>query len=973
MTSLSGTGGSHQNWCDPTTAMDRTRRWTGLREIDLKTKIAAICVALFATAIWFLAHDRADEVRENFQSVIASEQLALVEHIASSLDEQATLRINTLNDIASTITPEMIAKTDLLRTMFQTNQHIERLFDLGLAVISRSGPGLADYPRIEGRATADFSDEDYFREVIATARVAIGRPMISPFTNNPVVAIATPIRSHTQALIGVLVGYNSVSESTFFSEIVPKTKRLGGEFHIISPRDRVYVASTTARRVLGPIPAAGINPLLDRFADGLEGSGIATSPEGVETLNSAMRIPTTGWLVIASMPTAVAFAPIAGLESEIYKDAAVATVFIAIVLWLFLSRQLAPLGRSAAILNAMASGNRALSPLPIEGSPEIRRLLGSFNKFQAHIRQQKQSLRENAEQLRLAASVFDGTSEAIFVTDTDNRIIRVNKSFCHMTGYGAEELVGQTPRLLKSGRQDRAFYAQMWHTLATTGEWTGELWNRRKNGEIYPERLTISTIHDTRGRVLHRVAIAADISVQKQAASMIWHQANHDLLTNLPNRRLLRALMQRDMDESKRQGLTLAVLLIDLDRFKEINDTLGHTIGDRLLIETSARIAACVTACDTVGHLGADEFIVTLATLADPARVDLVAEDIRKAIAVPYRQGLETIYLTASIGITLYPTDGDDLDEVFRNIDRALQEAKATGRDRSCRFTESMRVASETRLRLGNDLKGALAAGRLEVHYQPIVAMASRTIVKAEALLRWRHPDRGFVSPAVFIPIAEQTDLIVEIGDWVFRQAADMVRRLCHRDPDRLDRSGCTDDRVSETIPNAFQIAVNTSPRQIFAGTNHEGWLDHLRQLGVSPRRIAIEVTEGLLLDPHGEVLDCLRRLREAGLEIALDDFGTGYSALSYLKRFEIDYLKIDQSFVRDMVADPADRAIAEAIIVMAHRLGMKVVAEGIETEEQFSLLAAAGCDYGQGYLFARPMPADQFEALVGDPKKTGP
>ncbi|WP_160295494.1 bifunctional diguanylate cyclase/phosphodiesterase [Paramagnetospirillum magnetotacticum] len=938
-----------------------------IQNLDLKTKIVVACVGMFVAAIWLLAHDVAEEIRDDVTSVISAEQAALVDHITDSLEEESKLRINTLKDIASLITPELMGNNERLGEKLAAFKHVGRLFNLGLSVVSRQGIGVADFPALNGRAGYDFSGEDYFPMIMAGRDVAISRPRLGRFSSRPIVLLAVPIRGPADQIIGILVGSNSVSDSDFFTEIIPRQSRLEGEFHIISPKDRLYVASTRKERILQPLPAAGVNRMLDRYVEGYEGSGISINSQGIEVLSSSKRIESVGWAVIATMPTSVAFAPIQRLTFEIYKDAALASLIIAILLWLFVRRQLAPLEHSAEMLNAMASGNRPLSPLPVEGGPEIRQLLDSFNKFHDRISSQKQSLRDNAEQLVLAASVFDGTSEAIAITDAEGLIVSVNKPFCRLTGYDLEELVGQNPKILKSGRHDAAFYAEMWQSIVTSGNWSGEVWNRRKNGEIYPERLTISTIYDGEGQVQRRVAIASDITTQKKAEEIIWHQANHDLLTGLPNRQRFLDLLRKDL--ARADGLpdrVVGVLLVDLDRFKEINDTLGHAIGDQLLLEVVRRIRSCLSETDVVGHLGADEFIVSMVDDLSTARIEATVAAIRMAIAEPFHSGSDTVHLTASIGITAYPTDGGDIEELLRNVDQAVREAKDGGRDRSCCFTESMREAGQTRLQLANDLREALVAGQFEVYYQPIIDMPSRTIVKAEALLRWRHPERGFVSPALFIPIAEETGLISDIGNWVFRQAAATARRLCDRCP-YVNGGICRKaEMAGPNAPCLFQIAVNKSPRQFFSGFSHLEWAEHLRQLNISPQCISIEVTEGLLLGQHADVMERLSKFRAAGMQIALDDFGTGYSAMSYLKRFDIDYIKIDQSFVRDMTDDSSDRAIAEAIIVMAHRLGMKVVAEGIETEEQYALLAAAGCDFGQGYLFARPMPVDQFEQLVG-------
>lgn len=617
----------------------------------------------------------------------------------------------------------------------------------------------------------------------------------------------------------------------------------------------------------------------------------------------------------------------------------------------------------------MADEHAPLRPLVLEGSKEIRLLLGSFNKLQQHIGEQKDLLRERAEQMRLSASVFEGTTEAIVIASPDNCIISVNRAFCKMTGYSENELIGQNPRILKSGRHDLAYYKEMWASLANTGQWAGEIWNRRKNGEIYPEQLNISTLYDEDGKVLRRIAIAANISKQKQAETVIWQQANYDLLTNLPNRRLLQERAQKALEESRRDGLCLAVLHVDLDHFTEVNDTLGHAVGDQLIIEAGRQISACMgaNANTIIAHLGGDEFVVLQVTAADAARqAEGVAQSILQRISEPFRIGSETVHITASIGITIYPDDAQDVAALLVNANQAKQLAKAEGRNRYCRFTASMQQAAQTRVQLAKDMRDALATKQFEVYYQPIVDLATQRIVKAEALLRWHHPQRGMVSPAEFIPIAEETGMINEIGDWVFQEAAQMAKRWCHRCEFSVnglcEKAGAINGGDDNCL---YQITVNKSPRQFFAGNTDELWVDYLRKNHIYPNCVTIEITEGLLLDHHPEVMEKLLAFRDAKMQVALDDFGTGYSAMSYLKKFDIDYLKIDRTFVRDIVSDPSDRAIAEAVIVMAHKLGLKVVAEGVETIEQRDLLVAAGCDYGQGYLFARPMPAAQFESLA--------
>jgi diguanylate cyclase (GGDEF)-like protein/PAS domain S-box-containing protein len=458
---------------------------------------------------------------------------------------------------------------------------------------------------------------------------------------------------------------------------------------------------------------------------------------------------------------------------------------------------------------------------------------------------------------------------------------------------------------------------------------------------------------DEQGAPLRMTGTHTDISSRKAAEALIWHQANFDALTDLPNRRMLRERLEADLKHSREAGLQLAVLFIDLDHFKDVNDTLGHQQGDMLLMEAADRLRHCVGDTDTVARMGGDEFTVILPALVDVARVDEMAQKIIHALRTPFQLGTEQTFVSASIGITLFPGDATEIDSLFKHADQALYVAKGAGRNRFSYFTPTLQEEAQVRARLANDLRSALVYGQFWVAYQPIVELATGLVHKAEALIRWEHPTRGLVSPASFIPIAESSGLILEIGEWVFRQAAEQVARW------------------RRSHHPQFQISVNKSPVQFHhnsgntANPSHQAWVEHLASLGLPGQSIVVEITEGLLLDASAEVNAQLLALRDAGIGVSLDDFGTGYSSLSYLQKYDIDYLKIDQSFVRDLSASSKDLALCKAIIVMAHELGMRVIAEGVETTEQRDLLKAAGCDFAQGYLFSKPVPAAEFSAFL--------
>ena len=453
---------------------------------------------------------------------------------------------------------------------------------------------------------------------------------------------------------------------------------------------------------------------------------------------------------------------------------------------------------------------------------------------------------------------------------------------------------------------------------------------------------------DSGGNPLRMIGTHTDITEQKNAEALVRHQAFFDTLTGLPNRRMLRDRLEQEIKRCRRDNLNLAILFIDLDHFKEVNDTLGHDSGDQLLIEAARRIQACVREADTVARMGGDEFTVILTEVENIERIQPLLQKLLHSMDTVFQLGQEQVFVSASIGVTVYPLDGGEIEDLLKNADQALYVAKGEGRNRFSFFTPALQEAAQTRVRLANDLRVALAEQQFRVVYQPIVDLHSGAIHKAEILIRWEHPRRGMVSPAAFIPIAESSGLIVDIGEWVYQQALNQVSQWRAR------------------LHPEFQISVNRSPIQFHHAENGLApWDMQLQAMGLPGNALVVEITEGLLLDTSDAVSSQLIGYGESGIQVSLDDFGTGYSSLAYLQKFDIDFIKIDQSFVRGLTTNPTNMALCKAIILMAHELGMKVVAEGVETEDQRALLRDAGCDYGQGYLFARPMPAAEFEAMV--------
>lgn len=551
--------------------------------------------------------------------------------------------------------------------------------------------------------------------------------------------------------------------------------------------------------------------------------------------------------------------------------------------------------------------------------------------------------RRSEEELKRYATVFTRAAEGMVITDQRGQVIAVNPAFAEITGYTNAEMVGRSPSILSSGRQPPSFYREMWRKLDTDGQWQGEIWNRRKNGEIYPEWLSITAVRGPDGKPTHYIGLFSDITERKQSEARIHHLSYHDALTNLPNRMLLQDRMQQAIQQAKRVGCHLAVLFLNLDRFKAINDSLGHERGDALLQQVAVRCREALRDVDTLSRPGADEFVFILQDLQNPQDAANVARKLLNIIECPLLLGEHQISVTGSMGIAVYDGDGSTPAELLRNAETAMRRAKQEGRNGFQFYAQDMNRTSLGDLLLENQLRGAIERGELELHYQPKVCAQSGQLESAEALLRWRHPELGLIAPGRFIPVAEESGLIVVIGEWVIRETC---RQLA---------------AWSEAGLNPVPIAVNLSAQQLCQPELTTQVAQALAKSGVSANLLEFELTETMLMRDIDRSLSTLGHLREMGVSLAIDDFGTGYSSLSYLQQFQVQVLKIDRSFVNDIRVRGADGKIAAAIIALAHSLGIKVVAEGVETEAQHRFLTRHGCDLLQGYLFSRPQPAASF------------
>jgi diguanylate cyclase (GGDEF)-like protein/PAS domain S-box-containing protein len=709
---------------------------------------------------------------------------------------------------------------------------------------------------------------------------------------------------------------------------------------------------------------------------GIAHNGPAGTSAGVITVKDQRRgrylaayrsIPGTTWYVVSTIPEGKLIAEAQSVREEIVL-VGISGFLLSIFLGIFISRSISvPLKELVRRMHdtgsAAGAGPEAGALVAVHGQDELGRLAQRFESMRDAIGQKIQKINEiNAS---LEQAVIDRTAELVTrehdsrtlienspdtITRYDRELRRIyaNPAFCASTGRSVAELLGKRPSEIPGGPEALMCEKKIREALSSGASAQFELKTVGINGREHCTHVRLTPEIDVVGNVTSVLVVGRDISERMAFEATIWKQANFDALTHLPNRQMFHDCLEREARLSQRLRQRMGLMLIDLDRFKEVNDTLGHDTGDILLIEAARRISSCVREADTVARLGGDEFTVILPNLDEIDCIERITKAIIARLAEPFTLGQDEAFISASVGVTLYPDDATQLDVLFKNADQAMYAAKNAGRNRFSYFTADLQVAAEKRLRLTSDLRAALPGEQFRLYYQPIVDLVSGEVYKAEALLRWMHPERGMISPLEFIPLAEDTGLVVPIGDWVFRQAVQQVRRWRDR------------------FHPAFQISVNMSPVQI--RQEHPvavQWSEYLAQEGVPGQSVAVEITEGLLLHAESDIDKKLLTFRDAGMRISIDDFGTGYSSLAYLKRFDIDFLKIDRSFVQNLGFDRNSQALCEAIVVMAHKLGLNVIAEGVETIEQRDFLIGVGCDFAQGFLYAQPVPAERFEALM--------
>ncbi|MEW5972859.1 MAG: EAL domain-containing protein [Pseudomonadota bacterium] len=766
------------------------------------------------------------------------------------------------------------------------------------------------------------------------------KPQIDPLPLR-LADIASPVRDADGRSIGVLCGHlswdwsymvrNALMEGTGFGHgesidifVLNKMGNILVGTPEIPPSARVLDFESVQLAMLGDT-----------------GSRVETWPDGRRYVTAyaqargAEGYPSADWIILAREPVEEAYAVADQLNRAILLASGGAFALFLLLLTLQVRRITAPLERISGHAQAIASGASIHSLPRTGGTREVTRLTDALDTM-------LRSLDNQRAELSMAAKVFEHSHEGIMITDATARVLRVNPAFQEITGFHPDECIGNRPSCLKSGLHDDAFYERLWAALKDAGQWRGEIWNRRKNGEVYPEWLAISAVRDGHGEITHYIGVFTDITERKAQEERIAHLAHHDALTDLPNRLLLHDRLNIALEHARDRQGRLAVLFIDLDMFKHINDTLGHIQGDQLLVQVARRLRALTPAIDTVARMGGDEFVMLVRGDADDA--SRRAQTILSALLAPFEIAGRSMHITTSIGISLYPEDADNPDDLLRHADVALYQAKQSRN--AFRFhTESMTRHAEERLRLEQALREAIDREQFQLAYQPQLNLRDGKVIGAEALIRWPHPELGPIPPGRFIPLAEEIGVIGSIGDWVLRTACRQMQAW------------------REARGVGWRVAVNLSIAQLENEHCIRIVQRALNESGLPVEALEIEVTESMMMTDNPMVRGNLDRLRGLGIKIALDDFGTGYSNLGYLADMPIDILKIDKRFVDTVTQSGKGDAVARLIIQMAEELGFATLAEGVERADQAEALARLGCHFVQGYHFARPLPPEEIEA----------
>lgn len=919
-----------------------------LQRTSLKTRVPLFSLLIFLISIWSLTWYVSHTLRQDMQRVLSEQQLSTAALVTTGVNQELNRRLRNLQIVAAKINPELMKNPARLNATMREYPVFLDGFNGGAVVTGGDGVVITTTQNSAIQPHIDFLDEEDVAAALKEGRAAIGRPVLDPHSHEPVLGMAVPIRDVQGQVIGALAGSIRLGQPGFLDGISQGQFGQSGGYVLVAPQHRTIVTASDKDRILEALPPRGVNPTIDRFVDGHEGTEIFVNPVGVEVLTAVKRIPVSGWYIGVSLPTSEAFAPIYAMQQRMLGAAFLLALLAGALTWWVLRRQMTPLEDTAHTLAALANKHEPLRPLPVHRHDEVGQVIHGFNRLLTDLGQRQSELQDSEELYR---TVFQTIPDAITITRlSSGTYLEINQGFSDLFGWSRHEVLDKTSRDLNIWHHwdDRELFM---HAIKNNGHCENfEVEFNTKDGT------TITTLVSAKSISLNGepclLAVTHDITGRKMAQEKIHNLAFTDALTGLSNRRLLLNRLQQALISSFHQQRFGALLLVDLDGFKSLNETLGHDKGDALLLEVTPQLLACANEGDTVARIGGDDFVILLESMTPNARdaatqAKVIGEKVLAALNRQYQFGESTHHSTASIGVTLFGDKHEQAVEPLKRAELAMYQAKAAGRNTLRFYDPQMQAAVSQRVALESALREALLKSQFTLHYQAQVSDRYK-IVGVEALLRWQDPRRGMVMPAEFIALAEESGLILSLGRWVIESACQQLSLWARRE----DTAHLT-------------VSVNVSARQFHQNDFVDQVLAAIEAHGVRAGRLKLELTESILVTDIEGVIAKMNALKGSGVGFSLDDFGTGYSSLSYLKRLPLDQLKIDQGFVRGILLDPNDAAIAKMVIALADSLGLQVIAEGVETQAQQAFLAELGCRNYQGYLFSRPMPLEEFEAFL--------
>lgn len=922
-----------------------------VRRRALQARLAGLMLVILLVSIWTLGWYSGSTLRDDYQRTLGEQQFSLVSLLAAEVDNELFNAVTVLQRAATRIYPETIDDPAALQGALESLPVFQGMFEGGTFITDSRGVVVAGVPVSLGRQGLDYSDRDYVAGVLSGGKPVIGRPRMGARLQLPALGIGVPVRDASRKVVGVLVGVINLQTARFLQTIESSRYAKAGHYLLVAGGSRQIVAATEKFRVMEDLPAPGVNPFVDKFIAGYEGIEEFVNPIGVEVLTAVKQIPTAGWYAAVSMPTAEAYAPIRRLQFQILVATIVLTLVTGALIWWSLSRLLAPLERTADSLSDLAEGKRALGPLtPLvqAGEDEIGRLVRGFNLLLVELGRRQKSLSESND---IYQAVFRTSPDALSLTKLETgRYMEINDGFTHTFGWSRDEVVGKTSADLGIWYDwtSRAALIQTMRERGHCDNFEAEFLTR--DGRVVSSLVSARTLM-VRGEKC-MLAVTHDFSARKAALDQVRHLAYTDTLTGLPNRLMFMERLAQVQAAGLQTRSLSALINVDLDDFKTVNDALGHERGDELLKIIAEQLRASVRPGDVIARLGGDEFVILLDQLgtevdAANAEATRLAQILLEKLREPVTLGGNLHHRTASIGVALLGERSENPAEPLRRVEMAMYQAKAAGRNTVCLFDAKMQTQVSSRMDLDGRLREALRLKRFVLHYQPQVNDRGVTI-GVEGLVRWDDPTRGLVPPGEFIALMEENGLILLLGEWVIETACQQLVRW-----------------ASNPELSHLTIAVNVSASQFHQSDFTDKVIAALDRTGANPSLLKLELTESLLVTQMEWVVAKMSRLKLRGVRFSLDDFGTGFSSLYYLKRLPLSQLKIDQSFVSNILLDPNDQAIASMVVALGASLGLDVIAEGVETSAQRDALLALGCKLYQGYLFGRPAPVEEVEAAI--------